>query len=148
METASKETNVKDMQKKIALQCMQNFDLIEHIRTEFAENNKLYYSERMSRVFDGILYWLSNKPEWLQKVHELETEYGILVYHCYFYRADYGDVLDCLYVSAEPDTWDMTVEDSEDGIARIYAINLTNPDFSEFGSGMYKPRNGGISKTA
>lgn len=40
------------------------------------------------------------------------------------------------------------MEDSKNGIAFIYAINLSEPLYSEFGYGEYKPKNGGISKTA
>lgn len=136
------------MQKQIACECLKRFGILENIRKEFEETGKLYYSERFNSVMDGILYWVSNHPEWEEQIKELEKEYGILVYHAYLYYASYGTVLDCLYVSSDPDCFDITLEDCKRGIARIYAINLTNPDFSEFGEGMYKPRNGGISKTA
>ena len=81
-------------------------------------------------------------------IKRLEEEYGILVYHAYFYHASYGDILDCLYISSDPDCFEDTLEDSKDEIASIYAFNLTEPMFSEFGSGAYRPCNGGISKTA
>lgn len=91
---------------------------------------------------------MSNHPEWEERIKKLEEEYGILVYHAYFYHASYGDILDCLYISSDPDCFEDTLEDSKDEIASIYAFNLTEPMFSEFGSGAYRPCNGGISKTA
>lgn len=118
------------------------------MQKEFADTGKLYYSERTTKVFDGILYWMSNHPEWEERIKKLEEEYGILVYHAYFYHASYGDILDCLYISSDPDCFEDTLEDSKDEIASIYAFNLTEPMFSEFGSGTYRPCNGGISKTA
>lgn len=142
------ETELKERQKQIACECMERFGILEDIRKEFKETGKLFYSERMNEVFDGILYWVSNHPEWEEQIKNLEEEYGVLVYHAYLYHASYGTVLDCLYVSANPDCFEDTLEDSKDGIASIYTINLTIPDFSEFGSGAYKPLNGGISKTA
>lgn len=140
--------NIKQQQKQIACECLKHFGVLENVRKEFEETGKLYYSERLNGVFDGILYWVSNHPEWEKQIKDLEEEYGILVYHAYLYHASYGTVLDCLYVSSDPDCFEDTLEDCKEGIARIYAINLTEPDFSEFGSGAYKPRNGGISKTA
>ena len=101
--------SIKQRQKEIACQCLKNFGLLENVQKEFADTGKLYYSERTTKVFDGILYWMSNHPEWEERIKKLEEEYGILVYH---------------------------------------AFNLTEPMFSEFGSGAYRPCNGGISKTA
>ena len=54
----------------------------------------------------------------------------------------------CLCVPSDPDAFEDTLEDSKNGIAFIYAINLSEPLYSEFGYGEYKPKNGGISKTA
>lgn len=147
MEENKNETvNVKEEQKEVALRCMKNFKLMDQICNEFEKEGTLYYSERMNQVFDGILYWISNKPEWAQKIKELEEEYDILVYHCYYYRASYGEILDCLYVSGNEEDWEETVEDTKDGYANIFAINLTIPEYSEFGSSIYCPKNGGISK--
>ena len=140
--------SIKQQQKEVACQCLKNFSILSKVQKEFADTGKLYYSERTTKVFDGILYWMSNHPEWEEQIKKLEEEYGILVYHAYLYRASYGVVLDCLYVSADPDCFIDTLADSREGIASIYAINLTEPMLSEFGSGAYKPCNGGISKTA
>lgn len=117
----------KQQQKEIACQCLKNFGLLENVQKEFADTGKLYYSERTTKVFDGILYWMSNHPEWEERIKKLEEEYGILVYHAYFYHASYGDILDCLYISSDPDCFEDTLEDSKDEIASIYAFNLTEP---------------------
>ena len=142
------ENQKKEEQKRIARECLRNFGLMDQVQEQFMTEDKLYYSERQNQIFDGILYWLSNKPEWLEKVRELEQEYGVLVYHAYLYHATYGTVLDCLCVPSDPDAFEDTLEDSKNGIAFIYAINLSEPLYSDFGYGEYKPKNGGISKTA
>lgn len=142
------EKQKKEEQKRIARECLRNFRLMDQVQEQFMTEDKLFYSERHNQIFDGVLYWLSNKPEWLEKVHELEQEYGVLVYHAYLYRATYGTVLDCLCVPSDLDAFEDTLEDSKNGIAFIYAINLSEPLYSEFGYGEYKPKNGGISKTA
>lgn len=73
------ENQKKEEQKRIARECLRNFGLMDQVQEQFMTEDKLYYSERQNQIFDGILYWLSNKPEWLEKVRELEQEYGVLV---------------------------------------------------------------------
>ena len=73
------EENKKKEQKRIARECLRNFGLMDQVQEQFMAEDKLYYSERQNQIFDGILYWLSNKPEWLKKVQELEQEYGVLI---------------------------------------------------------------------
>lgn len=141
------DNNVKNEQKKIAYKCLKNFGLMNNVCEEFKEKGTLYYSERQNQIFDGILYWVSNHPEWAEEIQRIEKEYGVLVYHAYLYHTVYGDVLDCLYVGGE-DTFEDTIADSKDGIATIYAIDLTESVYSEFGYGQYKPKNGGITKIA
>lgn len=139
--------NVKNEQKEIAYKCLKNFGLMDNVCKEFKEKGTLYYSERQNQIFDGILYWVSNHPEWMDEIRRIEEKYGVLVYHVYLYHASYGTVLDCLYVGGE-DTFEDTLSDSNDGIASIYAINLSEPMFSEFGYGQYKKKNGGLTKIA
>lgn len=139
--------NVKNEQKKIAYKCLKNFGLMDNVCEEFKEKGTLYYSERQNQIFDGILYWVSNHPEWMDEIRRIEEKYGILVYHAYLYHASYGIVLDCLYVGGE-DTFKDTIADSKDGVASIYAFNLSEPMFSEFGYGQYKEKNGGLAKIA
>lgn len=71
------ENQKKEEQKRIARECLRNFGLMDQVQEQFMTEDKLYYSERQNQIFDGILYWLSNKPEWLEKVRELEQEYGV-----------------------------------------------------------------------
>lgn len=73
------EKQKKEEQKRIARECLRNFRLMDQVQEQFMTEDKLFYSERHNQIFDGVLYWLSNKPEWLEKVHELEQEYGVLV---------------------------------------------------------------------
>ena len=68
------ENQKKEEQKRIASECLRNFGLMNQVQEQFMTEDKLYYSERQNQIFDGILYWLSNKPEWLKKVRELEQE--------------------------------------------------------------------------
>lgn len=101
---------------------------------------------------DGTLFSLSEHPEWKEKIKALEEEYGIYIYHVYHYSAPYGEILDCLYLPEDEEDYSCIVDflDRQSGVpytvVPIYTINLTRPDFSEFGSGGYKEGFNGISK--
>ncbi len=139
---------IKKKQKELACKCLRHFDMLEPVLKDFESEEKVYYSERQNKVFDGILFWMSNHPEWVDKIRQLEEKYNILVYHAYLYHTAYGAVLDCLYVPAEEEEWEYVLDNIKDGIANVYAIDFDEPFFSEFGLGQYAPCNGGITKIA
>lgn len=110
------------------------------------------YSE--ANISQNILFSLSDHPDWIERIKELENEYGIYIYHAYHYTATYGEILDCLYLPGDEDDFAYIsefIKDHEDNMGKIlpiYAINFTVPDFSEFGTAGYtKKPDGGIIKT-
>ena len=95
---------------------------------------------------------MDDKPEWREQVEKLEKEYHIYVYFACHYYAEYGEILDCLYVPSkrsfdeEEETERWMLREAREGIVPIYAINFDVPDYSEFGYGTYRERWGGLSK--
>lgn len=135
-------------QKESAIRALRTLHVMPQVTNELETENLKYYSERQNKFFDGVLYWLSNKPEWEERIKELEEEYGIYIYHAVHYYAAYGEILDCLYIPPIDDEFDeeQFFDKLKAGITTIYAINFDDPDSSEFGSGAYDVKIGGLSK--
>jgi hypothetical protein len=68
--------NLRKKQKLEALKRMQLLELMPEVIEAFEKQYVVYYSE-----FFGILYWLSNKPEWVEFVKDFEDKHKALVYH-------------------------------------------------------------------
>lgn len=135
-------------QKQEALKRMKLLKLHNNVINEFKKEDVVYYSERQNRIFDGILYWVSNKPEFVEIIKEFETEYNALVYHAQLTRTTFGDCLTLLYVSQYDEEWQMDLDALKEQEIHTcaYVVNLDEPDFSEFGYVGLIRKNGGISR--
>lgn len=140
----------RERMKEEAIERLSMLDLHPNVLEDF-ERGVVNYSERT--LLGGILYWLSNKPDWEKKVREIEKEYGILVYHItHESTVEYGEWLTCLYVSSTESKWYLNKKDlrKKNGVFYPYAyiINLTFPDYSEFSSVAMKEMSGGLIRLA
>ena len=140
--------NLKEKQKQEALKRMQALQLMNEVRKDFRDNDRVYYSERQSAFFNAVLYWLDNNNEFVKIVKEFEKKTNALVYHCQLTHFEFGDCLSLLYVSAEEDEWEMENNDLNEGYPLAYVVNLDNESYSEFGSIGVRPSMGGIVRTA
>lgn len=107
--------------------------------SDFIDNDEVWKSE-----FHGILYYLDKDEKKI--VEETERKYqrmGMKVYHCYKAHTEFGDILYMLYVSKNNDA-EQFDEDLRDGITFVYAYNMSEPMFSEFGSVYVHSVYGGI----
>jgi hypothetical protein len=129
--------------KAEAVKRMRLIKLLPNIIAEFKKDNTVHYSERC-----GILYWLSNEPEWEEYVRKFEEKYGALVYHAELSHLEFGRCLSLLYVGDEKDKWTQDAKDLAGGYAFCYVWNIDDPDCSEFGTIGFKPIIGGIRRTA
>ena len=105
----------------------------------FRKNGTVWKSE-----FHGILYWLDEEEQAaLERFKNTYEEFNILPYHCYRAHTEFGEILYILFVA---DDEDFSVFDAEleQGIIYTYACNLSNPEFSEFGSCYIKSMFGGV----
>lgn len=141
--------------RREALLRLRALDLHENVAKEFEADGTIYYSEHMklgAGAF-GILYWVSNNPEWEKIIKAVEQEHGIFVYHCTFERTSFGDCLTMLFASYDEDAWPSEREDlevREEGrfLAYAYTYNLTDPVLSEFGFCQFMEAGGGLVRTA
>lgn len=135
-----------DMIKDEAIKRMRKLGIMDQVVEEFKNEKVVEYSEPMSfgSVDFGALYWLHNKPEWLEKITAFEREFECLVYHVIYSYTSFGELLNVLYVSNYPEEWEMDNADLDEGYAMAYVINLTHPDCSEFGTIEVKEEGGGL----
>lgn len=127
--------DLKVAQKKQALKCMKLLKIHKNAVEEF-KNDKLNYSLR------GALFWLDDEMK--KAVKRAEDVYGMMVYHCILTETEFGVLLDCLYVSKDPDDWEIDIQDIKNGETSSFCINFSAPEFSEFGLIGIRPLWGGV----
>lgn len=142
---------LKEMQKKEAIKRMKLLKLLPKVIKEFEEKNIVNYSERQSEFFDGILYWVTNEPDFEKIIKEFEETRNALVYHAQLTHLKFGDCLSLLFVSQYQEEWEMETHDlthPDNGVVCVvaYVANLDNPHFSETGCIGLIPKNGGLSR--
>lgn len=137
---------MKQLQKEEALQRMRILNLSDVVIKDFETLNKIYYSERFNKVFDGILYWVDNDPKFVELVKQFEDEHSVLVYHCHLGHYSFGDCLTLLFVSENQEEWIQDQQDLKNKTAFVYVYNLDDPMSSEFGTIGIVGKNGGVSR--
>ena len=142
---------LRQLQNAEAIKRLELLKLLPNVITDFKNNDTVYYSERQNKIFDGILYWISNNEDYERLVKEFEENYDALVYHAQLTRFSYGLCLSMLFVSKYQEEWEMereAITNPYDGVIDTYAYvaNLNEPDFSEIGRIGIIRKNGGISR--
>lgn len=142
---------LRQLQKTEAIKRLELLKLLPNVITDFKNNDTVYYSERQNKIFDGILYWISNNEDYERLVKEFEENYDALVYHAQLTRFSYGLCLSMLFVSKYQEEWKMereAITNPYDGVIDTYAYvaNLNEPDFSEIGRIGIIRKNGGLSR--
>lgn len=146
--TIANNLTLRQKQKAEALERMKSLKLAKNVIKSFKDEGVIYYSENQGGPFQGILYWLSNEPDYVKLVDEFEKKYNSTVYHAELSHLVFGDCLSLFYVSDTEEEWEMDREDLQDGYAFVYVVNLDDPDCSEFGTIGVRPINGGVVRTA
>ena len=135
---AMKQSNFRNLQMQQAIERLEILEkeylLHENVLKEFKEDETIYYSENLGGAFSGILYWLSNKDEYVEKVRKIERERNIFVYHCILNHTIDGALLTMLYVSEYQNEWEFEKNDLKNGCIDVYVCNLNRDIDSEFGS--------------
>lgn len=94
----------------------------------------------------GILYYLDKQEKKIIADFEKKfSKYGMKVYHCYRAKREFGDILYLLFVSEEPEDSSYNFDNNlRNGIVYLYAYNISEPLFSEFGTAYINSQYGGI----
>lgn len=136
----------KEQQKSEAVKRLKKLGILDQVVAEFENDGVIEYSEptNIGGHKVGALFWLHNNPEWLEMVKEFETKYNSMAYHVIHSYTEFGEMLSILHVSSYPEEWEIDNEDIDDGYAMAYVINLTYPEFSEFGTITIAKASGGL----
>lgn len=139
----------KFKQKLEAEKRLKMLNLHPDVLKLFHEKEELYYSEKSP--LGGILYWMSNNPEWEELIKALEEEKEIMVYHATHEYTAFGECLSLLYVTRYESEWEYDRKDLEsegDKYPLAYVVNLSDPECSEFGTIGIREAAGGLIRTA
>lgn len=155
MEAMKKVKQIMEAEARLA--ALEGMGLHENVRREFKEDATVYYSEprRLTGLMAamagedviGVLYWLDNKPEWAEKVRQIEEETGVFVYHATNELTEFGELLSLFVVTQHEEEWESDRAMLKDGEAFCYVLNLDEPDFSEFGYIGFMVAGSGIVRT-
>lgn len=137
---------LREKQKQEGLARLKMLNVSGSVTRGFTSGT-IFYSERQNRMFDGILYWLSNEDRYVEEVSKFEKEHNALVYHAQLSHTEFGDLLALLFVGKDERDWEDDKNDLKQGQAFSYVINLEDTSLSEFGSIGVEPKNGGVSRT-
>lgn len=128
------------------LQILQQvYKVHPNVLKEYNEEEKIYYSERINKLYDGVLYWLKNKSEFVEAVKEAENKYNIYVYHVILNHTEYGPWLSMLYVSSKPEEWEDEKSELKSGMPYAYVYTFDELS-SEFGPIKIVGINGGLTR--
>ena len=138
----------KQQEEAIArLQIMQEQGLHPQVLKDFKQG-KVNISKRVNIGATGAfgkLCWIEEDTEIAEAIKEFELERNVIVYHATHERVEgIGDILDLFIVTQNEDDWEQDRIDLRDGYSLVYAMNLSVPYFSEFGSIGYGVAGGGL----
>ena len=123
----------KNQREKIAARTLKALDLVGNVQRDFEKNHVIAISRA-----DGEIAPMLN-DEVLKVISSIEDEQNITVYHAIESMHKFGQILNLMFVS---DYEEDTAGDQEDiqtlvrdysALINVYCLNLTNPQFSEFG---------------
>ncbi len=101
-------------------------------------------------MYEGFGGYYVEEEEILNKIHEVENEYGGTVYAVIHQITNIGELYTFLWATAYEEDSQYDVEDYGNGQYAVmsYVWNKTYDDCSEFGSVVIKPALGGLVRVA
>lgn len=146
--TTNTTNDLHALQVAEAVKRMGLLNIMPDVIKAFKKDGTIYYSEYQNRLFNAVLYWLTNEPDYVAKVKDFEKRNNALVYHCQLSHTNIGDMLTLLYVSNNPKNWELDCKDLRNGYAMAYVYNLDDDMCSEAGSVGVRGSMGGVVRTA
>lgn len=131
----------KAQMKEEALKRMRKMQL-SHICIDEFIIGKVLVSEQLASINrqEHMLFTITDNEK--RMIEGFEKDYGVLVYHIIHNYAPFGELYNLFYVSNESDDWKLNNQDISRGLQRVYVINRTIPEYSEFGTISFKKRHG------
>lgn len=128
--------------KALAVQCLEQLDIYSpYIRRFKSKAGTPCFFENYAG------FWADQEPELWNKIREVETEYGVLVYALTHELTELGETWSMLCSSDDLNLSELLSSKSDTQFyAHAYVWNKTNPMFSEFGDIVIKAAYGGIKR--
>lgn len=117
----------------------------KNVLKEFKQDETIYYSERINKIFNGVLYWIRNRDELVNAIKRVEKQRNLFIYHCLLEHSEFGDTLTMLYISDEEQNWQYERKELLDGFISVCVYDLQFDEF-EFGGTQINGVNGGIGR--
>lgn len=131
----------RELKQMEAVRRMKSMHIMPDAIKLFRDENKVLVSENPY----GFMYEANEIQAKL--IADFEAEHHALVYHANLvHTRELGDLLSLFYVSNHIEEWEMDRSDLPEHFAFVYTINLSIPEFSEFGMIEFRAVNGGIKR--
>lgn len=118
----------KEKMKQEAVDRMKKIGIYDETIKQFDKQNLI--SESAPPL--GACYWLNDEQR--VRVKTFEDRYNALVYHVIHTYTEFGELENYLFVSENEEEWKYDREGLKQNMCFSYVNNISNPDFSEFGS--------------
>lgn len=118
----------KEKMKQEAVDRMKKIGIYDETIKQFDKQNLI--SESAPPL--GACYWLNDEQR--ARVKTFEDRYNTLVYHVIHSYTEFGELETYLFVSDNEEEWQFDREGLKQNMCFSYVQNISNPDFSEFGS--------------
>lgn len=143
----NKELRNKQKQEAIKrLEILQNeYGIHKNVLKEFKQDETIYYSERINKIFNGVLYWIRNRDELVNVIKRVEEQRNVFIYHCLLEHTEFGDRLTMLYISEDEQNWQYERKELLDGFISVCVYDLQFDEF-EFGGTQINGVNGGLCR--
>ena len=135
------------------LEILKSKGMLNDVVKEYKENYKICFSDYCSvlTVAFPILCYIDYMPEQVRNKIEELTKDGDVVYHATHEKFEFGECWDLFVITDEDVANDefgegMRKDFDNYGIQFAYVMNVSVPEFSEFGSIQVQPRAGGIER--
>lgn len=130
---------------KVAREAVRRLKLLKVHKNVIDDYKKgqITISERANDT--NILYYPTEEEQFI--FNKLEDKYIIHIYHVQKTDTQFGLLYTCLYIELnKEEEWETETQDLSNGYSIAYVYNDDYPHFSEFGSVVVKPMNGGITR--
>lgn len=123
----SKITVTRDEAKQEAIERMKIWGIFPETIRQFERSDYISKSEPPL----GACFWLDETQ--LGRVKAFEEKHKAVVYHMIHSYTNFGEMESHLYVSEDPEEWDIDKDDIKHGRQLAYVYNCDMPDCSEIG---------------
>ena len=129
----------KELQKQEAVKRMEMIGLDKVAIDSFKDG--------IIKVSEGLGYFTGLDDYLWMQILNFEEQFDSIVYHAIRSYTNYGEMIALLHVSKYEEEWEMDRYDIEHNYTFVYVINLTHPEFSEFGSISFENYEGELLRT-